>query len=93
MTRISPPVAALDALAEPLRRVGEGEHVILDRDGRSVAALISVEDLQLLESLIEREENRLDIEAVRQARADLAAGKTDTIPWQDVEARLDRIKD
>jgi prevent-host-death family protein len=41
----------------------KGERVILDRRGKAVAAVVPVEDLELLERL----EDRLDLEAARAA--------------------------
>lgn len=40
------------------------DRTLISRNGKSVAAIVPVEDLELLESL----ENRADIEALRQAR-------------------------
>lgn len=43
--------------------VHHGERVAVERYGKPVAALVSPEDLELLEAI----ENRMDIEAVRTA--------------------------
>lgn len=54
-----------DNLADALNRVAYGgERVVLQRRGKGVAALVSIEDLTLLEDL----ENHADIKAVRKAR-------------------------
>ena len=51
-------------LADAINRVAyAGERIILERRGKGVAALVSVEDLALLEEL----ENQADIRAARKA--------------------------
>lgn len=64
MLRI-PATAVRDSFSETLNRVAyKGERIVLERHGKAVAALVSVDDLALLESL----EDRLDAEAVLAAR-------------------------
>jgi prevent-host-death family protein len=54
-----------DNLADALNRVAYGgERVVLQRRGKGVAALVSLEDLAILEEL----ENQADIKAARKAR-------------------------
>lgn len=54
-----------DNLADSLNRVAYGgERVVLERHGKGVAALISMEDLALLEAI----ENRDDVRAALKAR-------------------------
>jgi prevent-host-death family protein len=56
-----------DSFSETLNRVAfKGDRIVLERHGKPVAALVSVEDLELLEAL----EDRFDVEAVRAARAE-----------------------
>jgi prevent-host-death family protein len=56
-----------DNLADALNRVAYGgERVILQRRGKGVAALVSLEELALLEEL----ENKADVEAALKARAE-----------------------
>lgn len=51
-------------VAETLNRVAyQGERVKLERHGKAVAALVSIEDLELLEAL----ENHIDLAAARRA--------------------------
>jgi len=71
----------LDALAD---RVGEtGERIILTRDGKEVAALVHVDDARYMQAL----EDRLDLEALEEARAEIE--RHGTIPWDRVKAELD----
>ncbi len=43
------------------------ERTIVSRRGKDVAAVVSIEDLQLLERLSQEERDRLDLEAARAA--------------------------
>jgi prevent-host-death family protein len=47
-----------------------GERIVLERRGKPMAAMIPMEDLALLERLIEREEDRIDLERARAAMAE-----------------------
>jgi prevent-host-death family protein len=68
-------------LADALNRVAyAGERVVLERRGKPVAVLVSVEDLELLEQL----ENEEDLRAARKARKE--GGKP--VPLEAVKARL-----
>lgn len=67
-------------LADTLNRVAySGERIILERRGKDVAALVSVEDLGLLEEL----EDRIDLEAAR-----AALKEPGSVPWETLKARL-----
>jgi prevent-host-death family protein len=57
-----------------------GERIVLRRHGKSAAALVPVEDLELIEAI----EDRMDLEAARRALRE--GGKN--IPWEKVKARL-----
>jgi prevent-host-death family protein len=68
-------------LADALNRAAySGERVILERRGKPVAALVSMEDLKLLERL----ENDADLRALRRAKQE---GGT-PIPLKQVVAEL-----
>lgn len=51
-----------------------------------VAALISIEDLHLLERLIEEEEDRIDTEESKKILAEVK--EQGTIPWETIKAEL-----
>lgn len=59
-----------------------GERVRVVRRGRAVAAIIPIEDLELLERI----EDELDLEAAREALAD--PENASPIPWGQVKAQL-----
>lgn len=64
-------------------RVGH-DPVYLTRRGRRVAAVIAADDL---DRLIAAAEDLADIEAARDARAEIADGEA-PIPWEQVKADL-----
>jgi prevent-host-death family protein len=78
MTRI-PATAVRDTFSDTLNRVAfKGERILLERHGKPVAALVSVEDLELLEAL----EDRLDVEAALAAREEPG-----TVPYEEVRRK------
>ena len=69
-----------DDLADTLNRVAyKGERIVLERRGKRVAVLVPVEDLDLLEAL----EDRIDVEAAREALKSRAR-----IPWKRLKSEL-----
>ena len=69
------------SMADALNRVAYGgERIVLERRGKGVAALVSLDDLELLQEL----EDRADVEAARKAKAQ--GGKP--IPLDQVLAEL-----
>lgn len=70
-----------DNLGATLERVRHrGERVTITKSGKPAAALVSTEDLALLELL----EDRIDIELVREARAE----SDERIPFEKIRAAL-----
>jgi len=69
-------------LTKILKKVSEGERIVLCRHKKGVAALVPMEDLALLEEI----EDRLDARAGRSAIR--AAEREGTIPWEKVKAEL-----
>jgi len=59
-----------------------GERVVLTRHGRRVAAVVPIEDLELLESL----EDARDLDDVRAALSDPA--NRDRIGWEELKTQL-----
>ena len=73
-------VAFRNNLSDYLSRVAYGgERILLGRKGKPTAALVSVDDLRLLEAM----EDEADLKAARKARKE----KGD-LRWEDVKARL-----
>ena len=72
--------ALRENLGDALNRVAyKGERIVLERHGRDVAALVSLEDLALLNEL----EDRIDVETARAALAEPGS-----VPWEEVKKRL-----
>lgn len=74
---------ARDQFTELINRAAyKGERTVIRRRGKDLAAIVPVEDLQILEEL----EDAADRVAARKALADVK--KHGTIPWETVKARL-----
>lgn len=76
-----PASKARERFAEILNEVSvRGDRVVLERHGKSVAAMISVADLQLLEAL----EDKYDVDSAREALAE----SDRRIPWKELKKKL-----
>jgi hypothetical protein len=73
-------VSFREQMADPINRVMyAGERIVLQRRGKSVAAVVSMDDLELLRSL----EDRADLKAALKARKEKGA-----IPLENIKAEL-----
>ena len=71
--------------SETVNRVAYGgERIIVHRRGKDLAALIPIEDLALLERL----EDRQDVEEAEQALAEAKARGEKPIPWEKARKKL-----
>ena len=61
-----------------------GERVLLNRNGKAVAAIVPLEDLELIRRL----EDAADLKAARAARAEVA--RRGTVPWKKLKAKAGR---
>jgi len=76
-----PASKARERFADILNEVSvRGDRVVLERHGKTVAAVISIADLQLLEAL----EDRFDVEEAKAALAE----SDERYTWDDVKQRL-----
>lgn len=74
---------ARDTLSAVVSRVAfKGERVVLHRHGKGVAALVSVEDLELLAAI----EDKMDLDAARKALSE--TGRKGTTSWTKLKAQL-----
>jgi prevent-host-death family protein len=73
---------ARQEFARVLRKVKSGKRFLLERHNKGVAAIVSVEDLAMLEAI----ENRHDLEEARRALVEVA--EKGAIPWEQVRAEL-----
>lgn len=79
-TRISASEAR-ERLSDLLNEVSvRGDRVVLERHGKRVAAMISAQDLDLLQAL----EDRYDLEEMRRVLAE----SDERIPWKTVKKKL-----
>ena len=71
-------------LADAINRVAyANERIILDRRGKGVGALVSIEDLELLEEM----ENRSDIRAAKKALKE-----KESVTLEEVKKRLGMVE-
>ena len=76
---------AKDAFSDTLNRAAYAkERIILTRHGKPLAALVPLEDLELLEEL----EDQAEVEAARAALAE--AEEQGTVSWEEFKASLGR---
>ena len=72
-------------MADTLNRVAyKGERAVLTRYGKGVAALVTMDDLALLEKW----EEESDRKTARMALAAIKSGKRKPIPWEQAKAQL-----
>jgi antitoxin Phd len=81
MIRI-PTSEARKEFAAVLHKVKQGKRFLLERHDKGVAAIVSIEDLALLEAI----ENRHDLVAARRAMAEVA--EHGAIPWEQAKKEL-----
>ena len=75
---------ARDNFSDTLNRVAYGgECIVLERNGKDVAAVIPPEDLRLFLRLLEEFEDREDVKAAREAMREPG-----TVPWEEVKESL-----
>ena len=77
-----PTSAARKDFAAVLRKVKQGKRFLLEKHDKAVAAIVSVEDLALLEAI----ENRRDLADARRALAEIA--EHGAIPWEQAKKEL-----
>jgi prevent-host-death family protein len=78
---------ARQKLAELVNRASyRQERIALGRRGKKVAAIVSAEDLELLEAL----EDAADLRAIARALAD-PENASPPIPWKQIEKELGRL--
>lgn len=75
---------ARENLSKAVSRIAfSGERIVLTRSGKRAAALVSVEDLELLEYL----EDKADVEEATAILERMEASGEQPIPWEQVKAK------
>ncbi len=75
-----------DDLADAIEHIEDGEPVLLEHDGRVLAALISIPDLRILEARLDELEDRRDREEAAKALEEIA--REGTVPYETVRREL-----
>lgn len=75
-----------DDLSDVITHIADGDPVLLRHGNEPVGALVSVADLHLLEQYWQELENRLDLDALREAKDEIA--REGAIPWEEVKQSL-----
>ena len=84
MTRL-PVTKARKTLSEVVSHVAfGGERVVLSRNGKDVAAIVSMDALKLLEA----EEDRLDVAEMQRAKREAAARDERAVPYEEARRTL-----
>lgn len=73
-----------EALANAFKHLESGKPIILHQQDQPIAALISMEDLHLLERLIEEEEDRIDLAEAEKILAEM--NEEGTVSWESIKA-------
>jgi prevent-host-death family protein len=85
MTRVSV-AEARSALAQILNRAAYShERTVITRHDEDVAAVISIDELQLLDALIERYEDDTD---VADARSALLEAREEAVGWDELKSEI-----
>jgi hypothetical protein len=81
-----------DAILEAIRTLKEwGEAVIVEHEGKRVAAIIPMDDLELYQRLFADEEDRVDsakVDEIIERAGGYDAFRANTVPWEEVKRRL-----
>jgi len=85
MTRESVAEARKDFAEIVNRAAYRRERTIITRHEKDVAAVISIDELRLLEALIERYEDEQDVSEAREA---LLEAREDSVAWETVKQDL-----
>ena len=75
-----------DDLSDAIARIADGDPVLLRHGTEPVGALVSVADLHLLEQYWEEQENRIDLNAIREVKSEIA--QEGTVSWESVKDAL-----
>src|SRR5258708_32675160 len=72
--------------AEEMSKVAFGKQRLgIERNGKPLVAVVPMEELALLEEYVEQLEDRLDVKAYREAKAEMKRTGEQPSPWQRVK--------
>ena len=75
-----------DDLADAIEHIEDGGPVLLEHDGKLLAAIISIADLRVLEARLEELEDQIDREEAAKALAEIA--REGTVPYEAARREL-----
>jgi prevent-host-death family protein len=84
MTQMATTKARADFADVVNRAAHKGERILLSRNGKSVAAIVPIEDVTLLEEI----EEQGDLAALRAALAETRRRREKPIPWERARKML-----
>lgn len=78
---------SMELPSDVVQAVQRGERVMGTGGGVTLAAIVSIEDLRLLQEL-EADEDRQDIESAERIMAEARANGEQPVPWEQVKREL-----
>lgn len=76
-----------DGLGELINRVAYGgERVMVTRRGKKVVGIVSAEELELLDAVLDAIEDEIDIPLIKERLAEVERGEV--VPWEQVKREL-----
>jgi len=75
-----------DDLGDVIRQITSGHPILLSCDGTSLGALVSVEDLRLLEHYLDELEDRVDVDEAKKALEEVK--RDGAVPYSIVRQEL-----
>ena len=88
MTRIKAGQAR-DHFGATLRRIEtKGDRIIVQRRGKDVAAMISIDELRRMDSLLEELQDRLDAKEAEKILAEMTAKGEKPVPYERIRKEL-----
>jgi len=76
-----------DGLGELINRVAYGgERVMVTRRGKRIVGIVSAEEMELLEAVLDAIEDEIDIPLIKERIAEIERGEC--VPWEQVKREL-----
>jgi antitoxin (DNA-binding transcriptional repressor) of toxin-antitoxin stability system len=69
-------------LQATIESIALGERIILQKEGKSIAVIVTIEELELIQE-IESLEDQFDLKAAEEAMKE-----SELVPWEEVKLRL-----
>ena len=77
-----------DGLGELINRVAYGgERFMVTRRGKKIVGIVSAEEMELLEAVLDALEDEMDIPLIKERIAEVERGEF--VPWEEVKREFD----